>query len=263
MMESQSHDLRQSLASLHESLERFFTPIVIIAALASVPLTVLEEKGGLGADLSGADWLIWGVFAVEFVSLLATAPDRRRFVKGHWLSLLIVVVSCPLLPALAGLLRLGRLVRIVRLFRLVRMVGLLSIALPALGRVLGRSGLLHLASLTVVLIFGGGALMSILEPGTVKGDFWSGVWWAIVTTTTVGYGDISPTTLAGRLVATVLMFTGIGLTATLAASVAAHFVGQEQGAEQKQLEARLEHMEALLEQLNQQRHGTDERPTQP
>lgn len=262
-METQTAQSSKPAGSLHDSLERFFTPLVIIAALATVPLTVLEEKGGVGADLSGADWVVWTVFAVEFVCLIATAPDRRRFLKRHWLNLLIVVVSCPLLPALAGLFRLGRLVRIVRVFRLVRMVALLSVTLPALGRILGRRGLLHLTSLTVVLVFGGGALMSLLEPETVKGDFWGGVWWAIVTMTTVGYGDISPKTLPGRLVATVLMFTGIGLTATLAASVAAHFVGQEQGAEQKQVEARLERIETLLERLGQQREGTEDGPAQP
>ncbi|MBA4495672.1 potassium channel family protein [Paenactinomyces guangxiensis] len=50
------------------------------------------------------------------------------------------------------------------------------------------------------------------------------VWWAVVTTTTVGYGDISPVTLGGRVIATILMFTGIGLIGSVTASVATHFI---------------------------------------
>ncbi|MDQ3990868.1 MAG: potassium channel family protein, partial [Actinomycetota bacterium] len=100
--------------------------------------------------------------------------------------------------------------------------------LQGLRRALGRRGLVYVAAIAVLLVMVGGALVSLLEPDLAEGGFWSGVWWAIVTTTTVGYGDISPGTLGGRLIAVALMLVGIGLVATLAASVAAYFVGKEQ-----------------------------------
>jgi len=103
--------------------------------------------------------------------------------------------------------------------------------------------------LFVLLIVMSGALISVAEPETVHGNMWDGMWWAIVTATTVGYGDISPATLPGRAIAVALMLFGIGLTATLAASVAAFFVRTDQGSERYEVTSRLERLERLLEEL--------------
>jgi voltage-gated potassium channel len=70
-----------------------------------------------------------------------------------------------------------------------------------------------------------------------------------VTASTVGYGDIAPTTLWGRLIAVLLMLVGIGLMSTLAASITSHFVQQTANTELKDMSARLERIEGLLERL--------------
>ena len=67
---------------------------------------------------------------------------------------------------------------------------------------------------TVLAVVSGGGLFFLAEPESV-GGFWTGVWWAVVTATTVGYGDIAPATLTGRLVGVALMIIGISLFATL------------------------------------------------
>jgi voltage-gated potassium channel len=189
---------------------------VILAALVSVPLTIVEVNGQNGASFQVADWTIWAVFAVEYVLAFILAEDRRRYLIGAWLPLLVVVVSFPLLPSLFALARLARLVRLLRLMRLTAFGARL---VPALKSTLGRRGLVYVVALFVLLIVMAGAIMSLVEPQTVKGNMWDGMWWAIVTATTVGYGDISPTSPQGRLVAIALMLFGIGLTATLASAV--------------------------------------------
>lgn len=69
--------------------------------------------------------------------------------------------------------------------------------------------------------------MAVIEPGTVQGGLWAASG-AIVTASTVGYGDIAPASPQGRIVATLLVLVGIGVVGTLAASIAAYFVGQDE-----------------------------------
>jgi voltage-gated potassium channel len=217
--------------------------VVILAALLSVPLTIVEVNGQNGASFQAADWIIWSAFAIEYLLALTLADDRRRFVVSAWLSLLVVVISFPLLPALFGIVRLARLARLLRLVRLVAFGARLVTALKA---TVGRRGFLYVLALFVLLLVMAGAIMSLVEPQTVKGNMWDGMWWAVVTATTVGYGDISPATPAGRSVAVALMLFGIGLTATLAASVAAYFVNQDSGNDMAEVVARLDRVERLL-----------------
>lgn len=160
-------------------------------------------------------------------------------------NLAIVVLSFPLLPNVMGLVRIARLARFLRLLRLS---GVAARGLSALKTILYRRGLVYLAAVTGLLILVGGGWLSILEPQTVKGGLGDGIWWAIVTASTVGYGDISPSTAPGRLIAVVLMLVGIGLMSTLAASITAHFVQQSENAELRDVCARLERIEALLQE---------------
>ncbi|MBO0683782.1 MAG: potassium channel family protein [Candidatus Dormibacteraeota bacterium] len=235
---------------LEEQLEVFVLP----AAVISIPLVVLEELGNRSPVLVGADWLVWSVFALEYGLCFVDASDKWAYVRRRWLWLLIVVVSFPLLPALFGS------ARFVRLLRLVRIFGLGWRGLDAMRSVFARRGLVYVALLTSILVLFGGGLMSDLEPYTVRGGFWSGVWWAMVTVTTVGYGDISPRTLDGRLVAAALMMCGIGLTATLSAAVAARFVGDDDRPKIDELTYRLEAIEAKLDQLLDDRSPDPVRP---
>jgi voltage-gated potassium channel len=221
-------------------------PIVVLAALVTVPLTVAEVNGQEGDAFRVADWTVWAVFVADYLLGLAVSTNRRKYLIHAWLGLAVVIASFPLLPSLLAF---ARLARLARLFRLVRLVAFAARALPALRSSLGRRGLLYVLALLVLLIVFAGAMMSVAEPQTVHGNMWDGMWWAIVTATTVGYGDISPVSPIGRLIAVVLMMFGIGLTATLAASVAAHFVSSDQGSDVREVVNRLDRVERLLEEL--------------
>jgi voltage-gated potassium channel len=80
-------------------------------------------------------------------------------------------------------------------------------------------------------------------------SLWDSTWWAVVTVTTVGYGDFYPTTVQGRLVGIVLMFVGIGFLSLLTASIASKFVKEERSDERDQMMEALHRIEDDLAEL--------------
>lgn len=111
-----------------------------------------------------------------------------------------------------------------------------------------KRGLGYVVLLTLLVALGVGGAFAVIE-GL---DIFEGMWWAIVTLTTVGYGDVYPVTIEGRIAAAVLMLVGIGFFAFITASVAAHFVSDDEDDlvhKVDRLGERLEGIEATLARL--------------
>ena len=232
-------------------LKRRLSVAVVIAALAVVPLLVMEEQFTSPAAvnwLRAADWLIWGVFAVELLTMLAVTPNRRAYLRCAWLDLVIVVFTLPLLPYLMSglrLVRLGRVVEVLRLLRLLRLVAVVNRVGAIVQRVFGTSGLGWMLAFLIAMTIVSGTMFSYLEEGYNVPE---GIWWAVVTATTVGYGDVVPGSGLGRLVATILMISGIGFIALLSAATAARLVDLETEEDQ----------EKILQALRGSRHREQE-----
>tara|TARA_Y100001936_G_scaffold239543_1_gene272848 strand:- start:380 stop:841 length:462 start_codon:yes stop_codon:yes gene_type:complete len=95
-----------------------------------------------------------------------------------------------------------------------------------------------------------GYVFYITEPGV--DTFGDGIWWALVTVTTVGYGDITPSTTLGRFVASALMFLGLGLIATVTAIVSAKFTQNFVDTHTNDdVLAKLEELESEIEKLKE------------
>jgi voltage-gated potassium channel len=102
-------------------------------------------------------------------------------------------------------------------------------------RLTGLQALALVATCNAVLVVGAALMMTHTDPQRFP-DVATGIWWAVATITTVGYGDVVPATGAGRLVAGVLMFVGIGSFAFLTAVAASFIVVGEVGAEERLIE---------------------------
>jgi voltage-gated potassium channel len=192
--------------------KRFEVPMLIAAVLV-IPVIAIEQSDASDAWRTLAttlNWLIWVAFATEAVVMLAVVPSKARWVRLHPLEVVIVLFTAPFLPASLQAARVFRLVRLLRLFRLA----------PLARRVFSLEGLRYAALLAGLTVLGGGAAFAAVEQGR---STWDGVWWAITTMTTVGYGG-SPETQWGRAITIVLLIVGIGFVAVLTGAVAERFL---------------------------------------
>lgn len=119
-------------------------------------------------------------------------------------------------------------------------------------RVMTQRGLQWIVLTVAGVIFGAAALTMVVErqdPDASITSFGTALWWAIVTCTTVGYGDHSPVTPAGQGIAVVLMLVGIALLSIITANIASLFVEQDVQDENDELRAELDSLNAKLDEL--------------
>jgi len=247
---------RDQLRRRYEEVSQW--PLVVLALL----FVTAYAWGVLRPDLPA--WLrtclgvvtlvTWPVFLGDYVLRLTLAEQRWRFVRQNWVD--GVAVLLPLLRPL-------RIVSLVRVARVIdrRLTSTLH------GRVaayvtLTASLVVFMASLAVYDAERG-------APGALITGYGDAVWWSLTTITTVGYGDEYPVTPEGRLVAVLLMISGIALLGVVTAAVASWFVGrvadaaraEDDAADAAADEAMRAEVRALAEEVRSLRAELALRPT--
>jgi voltage-gated potassium channel len=201
---------------------RLFDLLLLVAIVSSVLVVVLESVAAVraqaGPTLRALEWAFTALFTVEYVLRLVSVRQPLRYAR----SLFGVIDLVAILPTYLSVLVPGaqsllavRLLRLLRIFRVLKLAEYLreSKVLAQAMRASGRKiAVFLLVVVTIVVIVG--SLMYVIE-GEEHG-FTSipiSIYWAIVTLTTVGYGDLAPATTLGRALAVVLMLTGYGIIA--------------------------------------------------
>lgn len=200
----------------------------IIAAQVALKLDPEVE-----AILDYADYLVCAFFFIDFLVSLRYAPNRWRYLSTWgWLDLLSAI---PVLDAA----RWGRLARIVRIFRVLRALRAANLLASAVMRHRSENTFLAVSLLAVLLVvFSSIAVLQFetTEQSNIKtGE--DAFWWAIVTITTVGYGDFYPVTPEGRLVAALLMCSGVGLFGTFSGLLAARLIAPDASSAESEIAA--------------------------
>jgi len=215
--------------------------LIVAAILISVVLAIIgTEHQVASANRSALRWAEFGfgiLFLIEYAARLWSVterngpqPDRRK--RLDWatsffaiVDLVVVVVALmPLLVTGASVLRLLLLFRLAALLKF----GRFSQALKALGHAIveRRYDLFVTGALAMVLLLGGATALYWAERTVQPEAFGSiprAMWWSIITLTTVGYGDVSPITPLGKILAAMVALGGIGLVAMPTGIIAAAF----------------------------------------
>ena len=220
----------------------------------------LHSRGLIDAtERNMSDWLIWGFFTVETTCLTWLCRHKLRYLRRNWANVLIIVLAFPLF------FEMFQDVAVLRIVRLFFMVGLFAHNMTVIRNVLAQNHLGKTLVIATLFITGGGILIATLDPGI--DSVWDGIWWAWVTVTTVGYGDVVPQSTEGRVFASILMLIGITLMSLLTANVSAYLLSKQTQKEIRydqrelkkllQLEERLELIEKKLDQLIENRSRPD------
>ncbi len=188
------------------------------------------------------------VFTVEYgVRILIASNKKDFFLNNIWDLVAIIPFS--------SVFRVARFSRLTRLARMARLTRLLRIIAFTRRSLLGFNALLHTNNLHFMIIFTsfvvllGAVGMYQLEQGITVDTFADSLWWSLVTTTTVGYGDISPATGQGRLLAAVLMLIGIGFVGMVTGTIATYFVKKTTGSEEDKPQSRNEIVDKIISKL--------------
>jgi voltage-gated potassium channel len=201
---------------LVEGIERITKYPMALLGIAWLVIAVIigttNAKGRASAALVGTLFVLWVILLAEYTVRLVVTPDRRGYLRRRWAEPATVV-----LPPLQGWHFLG----------IEKMCLLLHEGALRVSAILKHHSLFRVLIAAAGTLIIGAWLVLLFEENARGSNIHSypdALWWAIVTVTTVGYGDRYPVTEGGRAVAVVLMLVGIGLIGVLTATVASVFV---------------------------------------
>lgn len=212
-----------------------FDVALIVAILASVAVVMLDSVAGVraehGARLRTLEWIFTLLFTIEYVARLWSVSSPRSYALSFFgLIDLLAVIPTYLSLLLPGgqflvVIRVLRVMRVFRVLKLTQFVGQASVLGDALRASRYKISVFLVGVGTIVIVVG--ALMYLIE-GADAG-FTSipiGVYWAIVTLTTVGFGDITPLTPLGQTLASFVMILGYGVIAVPTGIVTSELTAQ-------------------------------------
>jgi voltage-gated potassium channel len=228
--------LHQIIFEAETPTGKLFDVVLIISILASVGVVMLDSVDSFrvqyGRFLTVVEWVFTILFTVEYILRICSVRKPLKYIFSFY----GIVDLLSILPAYIGLFIVGthyltaiRILRVCRIFRVLKFsqyVGEANVLMQALIASRRKVTVFLFGVLSIVVILG--SVMHVMEGP--KNGFTSiprSVYWAIVTMTTVGYGDISPKTTAGQTLASLIMLLGYAIIAIPTGIVTAEMVSKK------------------------------------
>lgn len=204
---------RHDLVDRIERVTKYPLALLGVAWLViAITVVTTDLNGSASTALVATLFSLWAILLVEYLVRLVVTPDRRGYLRRRWVEPATVVV-----PPFQGWHFVG----------IEKMCLLLHEGALRVTTILKHHGLFRVLIAAAGTLFIGAWLVLLFEKnatGSNIHNYPDALWWAIVTVTTVGYGDRFPVTGGGRTVAVILMLVGIGLIGVLTATVASVFI---------------------------------------
>lgn len=221
-----------------------FEMAMMLLSLLSVIIVLVMTFGRLDSEtyhlLFFVDTSICMIFMINFFVGLIRARDKRFFIKHHWIDF---IASIPAIEAL----RMARLFQILRVIRLIRMSR--SLLLP-LVKQRKQATLASLLVAMVTILTLASVIMLIVESGTEGANIQTAeqaIWWALVTISTVGYGDYYPVSTAGHIIGGVVIVSGVSFFGVISGYMASVFVAPDESERQERQDAHKAEIKSELE----------------
>ncbi|WP_137602422.1 ion transporter [Paucilactobacillus nenjiangensis] len=230
---------------MNDKLKRYtiqmYHVVIVLLAMISIALVLLDYTDNLDIKQAPYSWIDWGIlilFAIDYFVRLFLATNKRKFFRENIFDLLAIIPF----DAFFSLFRLSRVMRVthilraMKLLRLLRVIGLTGKMQKNFSKFFNAHGLIYIFYSSLAIVFFAAVLYAVAENASLVDS----LWWAIVTVTTVGYGDISPHTGVGRLAAILLMSLGIGFIGVLTSSITSYFAEETDQKDMDELMTELE-----------------------
>lgn len=197
---------------------------LIVAIILILELTINLSKTALNI-LYTIDFFIWIIFVIDYFKRLYKSRNKKKFIKRNIIDLISII---PLYTIFAvfrtlNILKISKVSRIANISKIVRIFGVFKKSKTNFDIFIKTNNFNYTLLIGILVLIVASILMTFIE----KVDFFDSLWWSIVTVTTVGYGDIYPKTILGKILATILMFMGIGLIGSLTSTISTYFINKE------------------------------------
>lgn len=222
------------MTSRHSTtLTTLYSVFISVLALISVIFLILELFGKISLaeqPFQAIDTGILLIFATDYAVRFFRSDDKRTFFKSNIPDLLAIIPFSSIFSAfrMFRMFRALRASRFLKLTRFVRTGAFVSVIWRRFGNVLKTNGFIYVLYANLFMILCSSVVMMYVE----KMAFPDALWWCFVTCTTVGYGDIAPSSAIGRIVAVLLMIFGIGMLGMLTGAITTYFTAHHTKAEQ-------------------------------
>jgi voltage-gated potassium channel len=207
-------------------------PMLILSGVWTA-LLILEFTRGLSPWLHAATDAIWIAFIAQFGLEFLVAPDKRMYVRKHWVTAISLALPALRLLRLARLGRMVPVLRAARGVRLARVLATINRGMRALTIAFRRRGLGYVVVLTLIVATTGAAGMYRFELDARGGpgfeDYGTALWWTAMLLTTMG-SDYWPRTAEGRILCLLLATYAFAVFGYVTAAIAAYFVGRDRDA---------------------------------